>query len=361
MSSDQQALWNGLHSAGLMKGDLPPEETSESPWFIRLMLGVAGWFAALFLLGFFILAFEIFKSEDASLFIGMLLCVAAVFISRATEFEDFGQQFGFALSLTGQALILIGLADIHSGRSGQALLGLEMALIEVVLFVAIGSFIHRVWSSAAGLFALMFAMNHLGLFFLTTPLLLLITAVVWMNEFALPGHGKSLRALGYGAVSMAVLSLLYFPLMNGIGVRLFRVDAGVRPDIQQWLGVAISVGVMGFLVVRLLAGANLGLKSKAGLAAIFALSVIAVASFWAPGLSVVVVAILVGFAHGNRVLLGLGILATLVYLSQYYYWLEITLLYKSILLIFTGGLLIVFRYAMNWLWAGNRAAGENDA
>ena len=51
MSSAQQ-LWQQLQQQGLVTGDMPPLSNVNSPWYVRVMLGVAGWIGALFLLGF---------------------------------------------------------------------------------------------------------------------------------------------------------------------------------------------------------------------------------------------------------------------------------------------------------------------
>jgi uncharacterized membrane protein len=57
-----------------------------------------------------------------------------------------------------------------------------------------------------------------------------------------------------------------------------------------------------------------------------------------------------GYANGNRVLAGLGILVLLGYLSYYYYSLETTLLIKSILLMAVGSLLLGVRLALHRWW-----------
>jgi uncharacterized membrane protein len=58
----------------------------------------------------------------------------------------------------------------------------------------------------------------------------------------------------------------------------------------------------------------------------------------------------VGFANGNRVLIGLGIAALVGYLSHYYYSLQATLLEKSVLLMCTGLVLLAARFALHRWW-----------
>jgi len=54
--------------------------------------------------------------------------------------------------------------------------------------------------------------------------------------------------------------------------------------------------------------------------------------------------VLLGFANGNRVLVGLGIASLLFYVSGYYYLLDATLLVKSGVLAATGAVLIAARW-----------------
>jgi uncharacterized membrane protein len=54
---------------------------------------------------------------------------------------------------------------------------------------------------------------------------------------------------------------------------------------------------------------------------------------------------LIAFSFLNRILLALGILALLSFLSHYYYQLQVTLLYKSMVLL---GLAFIL-FAIRWL------------
>ena len=74
-AASRAELWQRLTDAGLANGPLPERSGSVSPWFVRAMLGIAGWIGALFLLGFVGvgLAF-VFRNEAAALFVGALCC-----------------------------------------------------------------------------------------------------------------------------------------------------------------------------------------------------------------------------------------------------------------------------------------------
>ena len=69
-----------------------------------------------------------------------------------------------------------------------------------------------------------------------------------------------------------------------------------------------------------------------------------VLSLQANGISIGLMIILLGFAGCNRVLLGLGVYALLLYVSAYYYFLDATLLEKSLTLLVIGVVLLLTRW-----------------
>ena len=64
------------------------------------------------------------------------------------------------------------------------------------------------------------------------------------------------------------------------------------------------------------------------------------------GVTIGMVIILLGFAGANRVLLSLGIVSLLFYISSYYYLLDATLLEKSRTLLIVGLSLLIVRWLM---------------
>ena len=64
--------------------------------------------------------------------------------------------------------------------------------------------------------------------------------------------------------------------------------------------------------------------------------------------------LILGFAIGNRVLFGLGVLGFIGFLSHYYYQMQATLLYKSAVLAMMGVFLLAIRFAFQrYLISGN--------
>ena len=60
-----------------------------------------------------------------------------------------------------------------------------------------------------------------------------------------------------------------------------------------------------------------------------------------------VLMLLLGFTTGNRILMGVGLMALLAFVSRYYYYLQTSLLVKSMVLAVSGGLLLGARLVLH--------------
>src|SRR5437773_7877276 len=137
-----QQLWSKLASAGVTVGDMPEAQETHTPWYVRLLLGIAGFIAAVFLLGFVGvgLAF-VLESKIASLAAGFMMIAAAYAVFRAAPHSDFGSMFALAVSFTGQALVVYGVWGMLNERSAQP--WVAIAAIEAILALFMPNFIHR--------------------------------------------------------------------------------------------------------------------------------------------------------------------------------------------------------------------------
>lgn len=96
------ALIEALRQRGLVAADVaPPAEDPERPWFISLLMGLAGWVAGIFVLLFLTLALDIQSPKDVLVPAVILLGVAWVLylVGRGRVFVD---QLALALSIAGQ-------------------------------------------------------------------------------------------------------------------------------------------------------------------------------------------------------------------------------------------------------------------
>jgi hypothetical protein len=349
----REALWARLRDGGLVEGEMAEAGDARAPWFVRVMLGIAGWIGALFLLGFVGAGFAfVMKSSGAAFVAGAGACAAAVAIFRAAPKSDFVAQFGLAVSLAGQALLVFGaLQWFERNTTGIAL---YVTLQQALLFVLVRDFVHRLWASWSGALAATYAMLDAGMFAFTPAVT--TAAFVWvaLSEFKLARHGSLVRAGMYGlalaAVQTAVLhGNLVAALILGHGHHGMSLG---EPGV--WLGRLASLAVLLWAVVRLLRREGLSFSSGHGRVGLAGALILGIVSIKAPGVGPAAAMLIVGYANADRVLAGLGIFALLGYLSHYYYSLQATLLEKSALLAATGIAMLAARLAMRHWWPVGR-------
>lgn len=337
----REALWQRLRSAALVEGDLPARGDTRSPWYVRVMLGFAGWIGAVFLFGFVGAAFAfVMRSGSAALLFGGAACAAALLIFRTSR-GDFAGQFGLAVSLAGQALLAYGIAEVLGARSLR-MVALAVAVQQAVLFVLVPNFVHRVFTSWSALFALQLALADGGLSAFAPALATAAFVATCLVELDHAERAELLRPGGYGA-ALAAAQMAVIPGALWFGLLLRHPQAA---QATAWAGAAASGAVLLGAVAALLRREGVAVFSAAGAKAMGAAAILAAASLKAPGLAPALAILVVGYANGNRVLAGLGIAALIGYLSQYYYTLDATLLEKSAVLAVTGIVLLAARLAM---------------
>ena len=340
-----QQLWQQLQQQGLVEGDTPPASDSASPWYVRVMLGVAGWAGALFLLGFAGAAFaSVLQSAAASLLFGIALCGAAYGIFRVAQNNDFATQSGLAVSFAGQGLFVFGLFTAFKSESSIA--GFIVFAFELLLAIVIPNFIHRVLTSWAAMLALTFALNRLGIPGFPSGIVAAGFAVIWSNERYWALHGKLWRPIGYGlGLALLQMETLYF-FSHDIWNLWAHSEPGWLMRHAHTFGTAFVAITLLWAVKRLLDRENVSFNSRIGMTAIGTALLLGILSFSAPGLATALLILVLGFATGNQLLMGLGLLALGGFVSHYYYQLQNTLLFKSIVLAEAGTVLLIVRLGL---------------
>ncbi|MBY8825290.1 DUF4401 domain-containing protein [Sphingomonas colocasiae] len=337
-------LWARLGAEGLVEGEMPAPDRSTSPWYVRVMLGIAGWIGALFLLVFAGAAFSFLMSDPASaLLAGAACCGGAFALLRGLDGNDFAEQFGLAVSLAGQGLMIMGLADLLD--AWMPLLYIAIAAMQAVLALLVPNFLHRLLATCGAAIAGALAVNAAALHGLSAPILCLGLALVWLEPKLWAVRGGIWRPVGYGLV-LALLLVETFRLFGDGG--LFASAQAPRwiaihgPLIGRVLTAAILLFVAAVLIAREGAGPRSPVARGAGAIAL----VLALVSLAAPGLASALLILLLGFAVGDRLFAGLGILSLLGFVSHFYYSLHATLLEKSAILAATGLCLLLVRFAL---------------
>jgi succinate dehydrogenase/fumarate reductase cytochrome b subunit len=68
MTNQDLVLWQKLQQAGMVTGDMPNTEIQAQPWYLRVLQGLTGWFAAWFLLGSVFVIFKDLVREQSIAF-----------------------------------------------------------------------------------------------------------------------------------------------------------------------------------------------------------------------------------------------------------------------------------------------------
>lgn len=347
MGNSSRSAWGQLLEAGLiLPGSEPePDMEPEAPWFIKVLLAFCGWFASLLLLGFVGLGFVfVMDSAAASLGTGLAI-IASAYALLSTPRNEFLEHLGLAVSLAGQGLVVWGLVQLDDGYA--RIPWLLILLVEAPLAILMPNFVHRVFSAFWAAVALSLHLAHLGAPYLANGLLLFGATWLWLNEFRYPQKIRKLQALGYGLV-LALVPIGGSAFFMGDIQDWFMGEEASQPMMRPWMGELLVAAVALYLVWRLLKQErhHRDIPRPTVIGALAGTLLLCVAALEAQGIIVGFVITLLGFAAGNRVLLGLGLAAFLFYVSAYYYTLEMTLLAKSLTLLIVGVLLLLCRWLM---------------
>ena len=340
MNQSRKEVWEMLFKEKLLEGKMFNRE-HESPWYIKLLLSISGWFGAVFLLifvgGFLGLIFTR-KSESVYLFLlfigGGLIYFA--YNSFKKKQSDFLEHFTLALSITGQVMVIASIAFMVDGRFDKEVL-LLITLFQAFLMWRIPNYIHQLMNSFFMASSLSYFFYAIGEPFIPTMILTFVVAWLWMNEFNFIER-KKIEAIAYGQ-TVALLSLKY----SLYGVFSYSKIAPIFDS--KWFEFA-SILTLVYVIWMILKEHQNGYNTKKISLIIGAVTLLSLLSFQVGGLVLGVMLLLVGFAHSHRLLIGLGIFSSLSFLSYYYYYLGDTLIDKAGVLALMGVAILFGRWVV---------------
>lgn len=348
MNSTRAQLWQDLLHAGLVEGELPAQahdlNAVQQAWYIRLMLGFAGWVAALFLLGFVGIGWElVFKTAWLALLLGVGVCAIAWKLLNQARQHDFLQQFGIAISFAGQGLVLAGWVK---GLNDQVeLIAAVMILFELALVMWISNIIHRFLSCLWAVLALAFLLGKYDGLPLLSGVLALLVCIAWWH----PKHYQQAvlwRPIAY-AMGVALLSAELFFLSDSSLLGHYRHSPLPAEENARVMSVFMLALAALATCVFILKRENLALSQRISIWSLCATALLGLASFWMHGLSAAVLMIVIAFAHGSRLLTGMSVLAMLFFWSHFYHQLRWDLLEKSFILALSAIVLLALRWAVS--------------
>ncbi|MCB0124574.1 MAG: DUF4401 domain-containing protein [Caldilineaceae bacterium] len=306
----------------------PAADNEGSPWYVKALVGVAAWIAAV-LLGIFFGALGVIDTGEQMVGWGIGLLVAAIVLKWWQRTSIFWGQLAFAVILAGQGLFLVGVGMLSESATTVALVAIGLELLLLVLYP---DTLHRMFSVLAIVGALTFLVYDQDWPSLIHVLIFVTAAgavLTWQNEFRLlTSRLQPLRApLGYGfALALFGLCLVAF--------------SGWYGAVQWWISTALLALTLLYLLYQVFSELALPLIGRAGIWALAAILVLLIPAYDTPGILAAVLVLLLGRWRSNGLLLGIAAIFLLFFLSSYYYNLEITLLNKSYILMGTGAALL---------------------
>ncbi|MGD9850418.1 MAG: DUF4401 domain-containing protein [Nitrospirales bacterium] len=338
MRRKREQLWMTLVQAGLVQGEAFEMGKPDSPWYVKVLLAISGWLAALFLLGFIGVGFDfVFKNSSVAFIIGCLM-IGGAFALLGRSKNEFVEHVALALSLAGQALVGLAIFDI-SGHH-EAIVWLLVALVQVLLGLLMPNFVHRIFSTFVATFAVSMALTHLREPYTISSVVMFLAAWCWLNEFRYPQQMRKIQAIGYGFI-LALIQQTGAGML-GFGPSHHLTEIWVKP----WIGEGLTGAVALFVVWQLLQRYGQTILSRRSIEALLGTFLLCLVSMKVQGLTVGMVIIMLGFVSTNRILLGLGIVSLLFCISGYYYRLDATLLAKSQNLFLVGLVLLALRWVI---------------
>ena len=336
---------NELHQRGWLKGDgsleaaarlLAGESDSkekgdaETHVIVRVLMAVGAWLAGLFLCGFLALAFENLLNHNMAGFtwVGIVTIAIGVAIQRCCR-HMFLEQLGLAISVAGHLALSVGLYDVDNSFV-VPLFGF-LLLCPFVYWLS-GHAVQRYLSvSMIWLMMLMASWDRNGDWWLFWGALvaLLVVSTLFSGTFPQPWLRPA-----------AIASVVWLFVLTFAAVAESGHNARYRFDLSPLmapLGMAMGLGL-----AALLAHLCRFPRSRWWAFGVFTILLVALALVQAPGLVVALGLAAVAHARRDRVLEWLALIALIFFIAQFYHYLGVTLLTKSIVLMSVGAVLAVF-------------------
>ena len=331
-----------------------------SPWFISLFFGMSGILASLFFIGFLTLLLDntgLLDSTLAVFIIGGILSVIGgfLFYNARIRHSPFWNSLAFAITLAGQGYIAYALLASEITEPLNIVL---LLLVQLLMTVAIPNFIYRLLSATLALSCLFYLLNYYHLSEISLGLLALITSVTHLQRYTLAvfiPHKWRMNALeitnaiGYASAYVLLSVSVYFIAAEyGNSFANFNsLDSyGEAFSYNYYLAQGLLTLASLYAAYLILKRYHIKLLSAAGLLISAAIVLLGIMSIYVSGLLATSLIIIIATANSQRVLLGLGVIASVGYIFWYYYQLDTSLLVKSASMLVIGIALLLLRWLL---------------
>lgn len=331
-----------------------------SPWFISLLFGFSGVFASLFFIGFLTLILDntgLLDSTLALFIIGAILSVSGgfLFYNARIRHSPFWNSLAFAITLAGQGYIAYALLASEIAEPLNIML---LLLVQLLMTVAIPNFIYRLLSATLALSCLFYLLNYYHLSEISLGLLALITSVTHLQRYTLAAFIPTkwrmnaleiMSAIGYASAYVLLSVSVYFiaaEYSNSFANFNSLDSYGEAFSYNYYLAQGLLTLASLYAAYLILKRYQVKLRSTAGLLISAAIVLLGIMSIYVSGLLATSLIIIIATANSQRVLLGLGVIASVGYIFWYYYQLDTSLLVKSASMLVIGIALLLLRWLL---------------
>ncbi len=330
---DQGLIQHDAHGKILEVIASEPEQRSD-PVYIRILVGIGAWVAAL-MFTTFLGMFHIFSSSASALAWGASFAVIAALLYWRTR-STFPSQLALAFAFAGNILIVLGVAHVFR-YGGVGVVALAHTAVCAAAYIFFRSSIYRFIAPIAVVVLSTIWIISIEAF----PAIHILVAA----EIALVGglllarkRPDCLVPLTYSAACMLPATILF--------LNITQLDAWHHAFHEPlWPStVMLSVGLV-YLFARLAGGWKRLLHPWLMLATI---AILLLGLFTTPGILIAIGLLIAGFAFHDRLLVAVSFFFLPCFLILFYYALNLGLDYKSWVVAGSGGILLLLRWGMSF-------------
>ena len=328
------------------------DEANLTPWYIYVMIGFGAWLSAILCLGA-LFAMKIIDIHSNHKILGVVFLLIAIVLCHASRKQIFLDQLALVLNITGHILFIMGVTKATNNITS---IFTTIIILQTVMFFVYSNKLQRFVAPVTiigALLIIMFDNQQYKLYYLILAVLCISSLYLWIKESYL--NTKLCfdihKPLAYGVI-FSIPCLMIFSILPDLKENM-HID-------WRLISTILTISIL-YLEYYILSYHKIKFASLASIIIFLGTIVICAIALKSPGLIAAIFILLLGFHRGNFLITGIAVLFLINFLIFYYYniCLEMTLLYKSLVLMAMGLAFIIFRLSLIWLLKINKKGEQN--
>jgi len=303
---------------------------SSEPWFVKLLIGLGAWIAAICFVVFLSIANLITEKPPVLLAWAGAFLVGAIVLRNLTR-HVFPHQLALAMSVVGHIFAIWCAVEVSPRDADLAVVAITTVSLCIFLYPLFRDSLHQFLSCSLALACLTaWIVNDAVWPLIHVEMLakIVVIGVVFMYRPDL----RVFHPLGY-AMALSVPASLFMVLLPE--------DVLVAP----WWPANVVLAIALIWLYQWAAGGWRHMRSEPLILA--AVATMLLAGFTTPGILAAIGLLVLGYARGNQHLTAIGILFFPICIVVFYYEWQISLLIKSWMMAGSGAMLLAARQTMN--------------